>query len=1349
MYLKHHAGAESPVKAASFSSDGRIVTTVDSDLVVAACNATTGEKIAVPKLKIGDGAMPTWAPTKADMFARVERGPHWQHIVDGADQDGGIGGVGHIVGWLDEHGNEFGRFGSIDRLTKRAINVIWDTRKPAPTPARVPDKVKSWKLLVRHDIAEGLFEKGEFERNKDDATARIFADLNIDYEQYRSPQDQKLVFKIKWPGINDEGGCAWHDGAIFKLTHDEMIWAQTSSPLAEAVEGYEAIDVPYPGASGGSQFLGARNGSENNSSNLTMDAGGSWWASVGSFSNFGETLVIPGPVVGRVGGLVKVVELWVACYEGEYEGVTLEKAGWVPFSFSMAGKKGYSEEKKKDNALSGKNKLQNAKTTLSAVTKLAKGGNMQAGGSGETKSEGGGLEVTALRQRSTTPSLPNPLDDPPTARMTEKVIDYIGAMNVLYAGNNKGGQETTNGGDESKSSSTSKSECPAWVAERVATMRGDITGSKLLRAAAERRDASIFEVFIRLGLRIDNVADAQGGLLHAVVAPSDVAADRTTQTNAIKIVLMLAKHWGDKFGEYLNQPNKDGATALSLAIDQHIEQSDLVDCLLTNTADPLIADVKQRTGLHFACVRGHVRCATSLINNFVDVDAQDDTGRTPLLISSIRGSVPLVYLLLQNGARHDVSDNNGWLPLSYSLMHTMPTDATGDLPTDLHDLDGLDGVTYKCTIEGIDSTYDKQSDDRTSRSARSLGQAAHDRFMAMPPAGRALELKKEGVRVPLERPGNDRYETIAMALLKKENHLDSAIEDNIPLFTEALERHFRDERPELVKAYYDPTDSYDNDMYRDPLLQRAIDLDWTKKVFPAAAWALIKFSCFLTIVCLLGAVEAGQLSPSPHYLDQVFDTIFIGENWDDYGVKEFGDIGGAGELWPWIENVFLGGVYPDPEVWRDANGVLQASPVAANEWVGRPRMRTLEGSPETCAYNDTVESSVQCFSSELTTAPAWWTSSPNKTQQQQQDGFGWQAPGQGDVGWTSGFFHQYPDGGLMVIMPEDKAEAEALVAKLKAGDWINLNTRAFIVEFTAYNANTGLFTVGQIMVEMSRTGVYLPSFQFRNFPRVSYSFTNTSDIARLVLEVIFLIYFYAKYLRDECKQMGERWEDPVKEGSVHWKAGDEKEQGIRKQLADKLKDARPTLGSILVGNLDFKSERAQRIVDCIQSVGDCVVIRPYFYESFNYFDIGLILCFTGAVVVQVVQLVEEMTALPKICAGNAFVPGSFIISHMHSARMYLIAFGSFFCWCKVKAASHGHRGVGVVLLLWCASASCAIYTRREETSTPPHSHPYSLRVVLTRRSNPSNSPPLFPTSRCSSTCASARASPPCSSSSGA
>ena len=445
----------------------------------------------------------------------------------------------------------------------------------------------------------------------------------------------------------------------------------------------------------------------------------------------------------------------------------------------------------------------------------------------------------------------------------------------------------------------------------------------------------------------------------------------------------------------------------------------------------------------------------------------------------------------------------------------------------------------------------------------------------------------------------------------------------------------------------------------------------------------MQFSFFLVVVCLLGTAQAGQFTRSPHSLDLVFDTIFIGENWDDYGIKEYGDIGNAGELWPWIENVFLGGVYPDPEVWHDAVGELRASPVAANEWVGRPRMRTLEGPPEACAYDGTVvESTVQCFGSDLTTVPAWWTnrlSANNKTQQQQPSG---QSPdgtsgvaATGDVGWTSGMFHQYPDGGLVVTMPEDKAEAEALVAKLKAADWINLNTRAFIAEFTAYNGNTGMYTVtvGRIMVEMSRTGVYMPSFQFHNFPRVSYSFSNLSDIARLVLEVIFLAYFVI-YLVVECKQMGKRWEDPVKEGSQYWLADEtmpenKKEQRFRRQLGKDIVGLKPTLGKIFLGSPKVeRDDQAQQDVKSIRHWGDRVlhvVIRPYFYEAFNYFDIGLILCFAAAIVLQVVQLNQETTALPKTCAGNAFVSGSFVISQMHSARMYLIAFGSFFCWCKV------------------------------------------------------------------------------------
>ena len=804
-------------------------------------------------------------------------------------------------------------------------------------------------------------------------------------------------------------------------------------------------------------------------------------------------------------------------------------------------------------------------------------------------------------------------------------------------------------------------------------------GRTAMLIAASHRNATAVQKLLDAGLPLDDTVASTGQtVLHMSARPASVTANAANADAAKDIAYAILKKSTKFFAEMINLKDAvDGSTALSLAVNLAVEHRTLVNFLLDQKADPLIVDDSKRAPIHFACVRGHVHCATSLIANFANVDAEDGNGRTPLLISAIQGSVPLVFLLLQHGARHDLSDNNGWLPLSYSLMPLKSEENQNAKQKELRDnAEECADLIGSYDEEGITMVAEKKRAGAVLKAANAAvtangSPAAKDAQVKAELHVNAIDGKIGAARDANKagRPADDRYETIAMALLKKDcHHLDAAIEDDVPLFKESLERHYTVSKAELVCAFYDPTDSYDNDLYHDPLLQCAIDLAWTAKVLPSALWSLMQFSFFLLVVCLLGAVEAGQLMRNPHSLDLAFDTIFIGENWDEYGVKEFGDIGNVGELWPWIENVFLGGVYPDPAVWCDDTGVLQASPVAANEWVGRPRMRTLEGSPAACAYSDAVVSSVQCFSSDWIQAPSRWTNRTNTSHRLHPDGFGWQSPGgsAGDVGWTHGVFHQYPDAGLVVTMPEDKGEAEALVAKLKAGDWINLNTRAFIAEFTAYNANTGMYTVGQIMVEMSQTGVYMPSFQFRTFPRVSYSFTNTRDIARLVLEVIFLIYLCGNHIVGECTNLGERWEDPVKEDAPHWKAGDEKEQDVRKDLALRIESTKPTLGSILVGNLEFDGERAQRVISCIKKWGDCVVIRPYFYEAFNYFDIGLILCFAAAVILQVVQLVAEMTALPKICAGNAFVPGTFVISQMHSARMYLIAFGSFFCWCKVR-----------------------------------------------------------------------------------
>ena len=58
----------------------------------------------------GEGAT-SWVPSRANLCAPVQRGPHWH----AGDQDGGAGTIGHLVGWLDQDGNEVGRYvGALD-----------------------------------------------------------------------------------------------------------------------------------------------------------------------------------------------------------------------------------------------------------------------------------------------------------------------------------------------------------------------------------------------------------------------------------------------------------------------------------------------------------------------------------------------------------------------------------------------------------------------------------------------------------------------------------------------------------------------------------------------------------------------------------------------------------------------------------------------------------------------------------------------------------------------------------------------------------------------------------------------------------------------------------------------------------------------------------------------------------------------------------------------------------------------------------------------------------------------------------------------------------------------------------
>jgi len=76
------------------------------------------------------------------------------------------------------------------------------------------------------------------------------------------------------------------------------------------------------------------------------------------------------------------------------------------------------------------------------------------------------------------------------------------------------------------------------------------------------------------------------------------------------------------------------------------------------------SDETGMTLLHWACLLGHVRCATWLLQSGADKDEQNNSGWTPLHPAAANGHAVCVALLLHHEAHVDPVSKAGWTPLA-------------------------------------------------------------------------------------------------------------------------------------------------------------------------------------------------------------------------------------------------------------------------------------------------------------------------------------------------------------------------------------------------------------------------------------------------------------------------------------------------------------------------------------------------------------------------------------------------------------------------------------------------------------------------------------------------------------
>nr|CAD7444343.1 unnamed protein product [Timema bartmani] len=78
-------------------------------------------------------------------------------------------------------------------------------------------------------------------------------------------------------------------------------------------------------------------------------------------------------------------------------------------------------------------------------------------------------------------------------------------------------------------------------------------------------------------------------------------------------------------------------------------------------------DKEGLTALGWACLRGRVQCAQSLLERGSEVNYADKTGRTPLDLAAFQGNPALVQLLMDKGAMIEHVDINGMRPLDRAI----------------------------------------------------------------------------------------------------------------------------------------------------------------------------------------------------------------------------------------------------------------------------------------------------------------------------------------------------------------------------------------------------------------------------------------------------------------------------------------------------------------------------------------------------------------------------------------------------------------------------------------------------------------------------------------------------------
>jgi ankyrin repeat protein len=497
-----------------------------------------------------------------------------------------------------------------------------------------------------------------------------------------------------------------------------------------------------------------------------------------------------------------------------------------------------------------------------------------------------------------------------------------------------------------------------------------------------------------------------------------------------------------------------------------------------------------KTPLHY-CAGSDERSSSNLdiakllLKHNANIIAWDEDRKTALHHACSTGQLELVNLFIENHLNPNIKERkNGFSPLHLAAMKG-----------------------HWQLVEGL-LRYGAQVDATCYKGHTPLKYVMQTKI--------DLELKRSNVDESFKQ--NITY--TMEALLDHDASFEKAMSEDLrDAWFESTWGDLLDQLRNSTKENEDLAEERIGELMKQRAVQIIVESAFKKLVFPKLLVAFVLYLVFLLIMTTWVVNETNQDKLAAPYLRMAVHNIAV--------KPSFEEIGDIGEFWSWAQETFLEGVYPPDsrlgyfyrgkKLETTGYGYLYGS----TKILGVPRWRQVRSKEVPCSPSDFGGALTTCFAQDVSrsifedketygTDLSWtWHSAT-----QLKEPLLW-----GEYGYIpgSGYVVEFP----AILNSSSRELAENLLSQLQNESWIDLKTRAVIIQFAVYSQAENQYAWVQLIVEFPLVGsaTTTANVLVNRFRRYSSSEDYYVWMLEVVIFMFFLLWALHNSVRMYCFRM--------------------------------------------------------------------------------------------------------------------------------------------------------------------------------------------------------------------------------------